>query len=88
MTRDRKENEEMVIVQALWGTSCPKATQLKMQELGIQTAQIKINSRRFVISKIAKKPDNANTIPECFSVTIITNVICVENMKTIPNSSD
>ena len=41
-----------------------------------------------MISKIAKKPDNANTIPECFSVTIVTTVICMENMKTIPNSCD
>ena len=88
ITRDGTESTERVTVQALWGTSCEKATHLKMQALGIQTAQIKINSRNFTISKITKEPDNANTPPECFSVNIVTNVICVEKMRTIPNLCD
>lgn len=55
--------------------------------LGIYKAQIKINSRSFATSAIAKKPDNANILPECFSINILTIVICRKN-SIITNSYD
>ena len=48
--------------------------------LGIYIAQIKINSRRFAKSAIARKPDNANILSEPFSVNILTIVICMKKI--------
>ena len=32
--REGTENEEMIVGQGLWGTSCAKATHLKVQAIG------------------------------------------------------
>ena len=49
---------------------------------------MRVNSRSSVISARPKKPDNANPLPECFSVNILTIVICMKEMNIIPNSWD
>ena len=47
-----------------------------------------MNSRSFVISATPKKPDNEDPLTECFSVNILTIVICMKEMNIIPNSWD